>query len=104
MEKYLEYQVKEGVYDSATNFTLLKLYQLNPEKYVLIPTSCSFVIRNSKIMKPHFRYSSRMMAYVLLKCIMALPQTDLSVAKCLIDPAKIAADGAMFVSCVGLKD
>lgn len=64
-EDYLDAQIEENRYDAPALLTFMKLYQLNPDKY-----------------KPEI------VAKILLKTLMALPKSDIVLAKCLIDQMK----------------
>ena len=62
LEEYLEAQAAEGEYDAEANLTLLKLYQLNPDKH-----------------------KAPVVVKVLLKALMSLPHSDMTLCKSLID-------------------
>ena len=56
--------MEEGTYDCEANLSLLKLYQLNPDKF-----------------------KEEVVVQVLLKGLMALPDSDMTLCKSLIDAA-----------------
>jgi len=62
-------QVKERCYDLEANLTILKLYQLNPD-----------------------RYDADTVAKILLLALMNLPASDFVLAKCLIDQSRLNED------------
>lgn len=66
LEKYVELQVKENVYDCEANLAVLKLYQFNPTYY-----------------------QTNVTIKILLKAIANLPHTDFALCKYLIDPEKL---------------
>ncbi|ULT89810.1 hypothetical protein L5515_008160 [Caenorhabditis briggsae] len=76
--------VAENKYDKDIVLTILKLYQLNPE-----------------------RYDENVVRQVLLKTLMVLPSSDFALAKCLIDTNRIGSQelrrifdlGAVLESC-----
>ncbi len=67
LEDYLNAQIAEQRYDCDANLTMLKLYQLNPDKF-----------------------NAQTAAKILLKAMMALPRSDTQLAKCLIDAAHVS--------------
>ncbi len=67
LEEYVDAQVEENEYDAPAVLTVLKLYQLNPDKYRVEVAS-----------------------KILLKTLMALPRSDIVLAKCLINQPKVS--------------
>ncbi|VDP08984.1 unnamed protein product [Soboliphyme baturini] len=65
LEECVNAQIAEEKYDLDANLNLLKLYQLNPTMY-----------------------KADVVAKILIKCVMALPKSDLVLAKCLIDQSR----------------
>ncbi|XP_015117335.1 eukaryotic translation initiation factor 3 subunit K [Diachasma alloeum] len=61
LEKYVELQARENAYDLEANLALLKLYQLNPQRFD-IHVTCQ----------------------ILLKALTNLPHTDFVLCKCLL--------------------
>jgi translation initiation factor 3 subunit K len=66
LEAYIDEQIANDKYDPEPNFTVLKLYQLNPDKW-----------------------NAEVAAKIFLKTLMVLPQSDTVLAKCVIDSAKL---------------
>ncbi len=66
MERYVDMQARENVYDLEANLAVLKLYQFNP----------SF-------------FQTSVTATILLKSLTNLPHTDFTLCKCLIDAVKL---------------
>lgn len=62
LEKYVEIQSKENAYDLEANLAVLKLYQLNPE-----------------------RFNMDITCQILLKALTNLPHTDFVLCKCLLN-------------------
>ena len=67
MERYVELQVNENVYDLEANLAVLTLYQFNPDQY-----------------------KDDITAYILLKALTNLPHTDFVLCKCLISPDNVS--------------
>jgi len=65
LEEFVRAQVAENRYNAEVNLTVLKLYQLNPE-----------------------RFNIDIVCQILIKSIMALPKSDLVLAKCLLELPK----------------
>jgi len=62
LERYVQMQCQENVYDLEANLAVLKLYQFNPMFFQMTVTS-----------------------QILLKALTNLPHTDFTLCKCLID-------------------
>ncbi|KAI1295496.1 Eukaryotic translation initiation factor 3 subunit K [Halotydeus destructor] len=62
LEQYVEYQVRENMYNLEANLAVLKLYQFNPTLF-----------------KPV------VVVHILLKALTNLPHTDFVLCKCLLD-------------------
>ncbi|XP_035742566.1 eukaryotic translation initiation factor 3 subunit K-like [Vespa mandarinia] len=62
LEKYVEIQSRENVYDLEANLAVLKLYQLNPH-----------------------RFNMDITCQILLKALTNLPHTDFVLCKCLLN-------------------
>lgn len=84
MAACVQAMVNENKYDKDIVLTILKLYQLNPEKY-----------------------DEAVVRQVLLKTLMVLPSSDFALAKCLIDTNRLGSQelrrifdlGAVLESC-----
>eukprot|EP00918_Siedleckia_nematoides_P098043 GHVU01214692.1.p1 GENE.GHVU01214692.1~~GHVU01214692.1.p1 ORF type:complete len:230 (+),score=37.27 GHVU01214692.1:33-692(+) len=62
LERYIDMQARENVYDLEANLAVLKLYQFNP-----------------------MFFQASVAAQILLKALTNLPHTDFTLCKCLID-------------------
>jgi len=70
LERYVQMQCQENVYDLEANLAVLKLYQFNPMFFQMTVTS-----------------------QILLKALTNLPHTDFTLCKCLIDLARFQEEG-----------
>jgi len=66
LERYVELQVSENVYDLEANLAILKLYQFFPQLY-----------------------KAEIACWILLKAIANLPHTDFVLCKCLLGPGQL---------------
>jgi len=66
LERYVEMQAEENVYDLEANLAVLKLYQFNPAYFQATVTG-----------------------QILLKALTNLPHNDFTLCKCLIDSARL---------------
>lgn len=80
LEKYVELQVTENVYDCEANLAVLKLYQFNPSYY-----------------------QTNVTIKILLKAIANLPHPDFSLCKYLIEPDKLREQPLSSVVALGNK-
>uniref|UniRef100_A0A1I8IR23 Eukaryotic translation initiation factor 3 subunit K n=1 Tax=Macrostomum lignano TaxID=282301 RepID=A0A1I8IR23_9PLAT len=78
LEKYIELQVTENVYDCEANLAVLKLYQFNPS-----------------------HYQTNVTIKILLKAIANLPHPDFSLCKYLIEPDKLREEPLSSVVALG---
>jgi len=70
LERYVQLQCQENVYDLEANLAVLKLYQFNPMFFQITVTS-----------------------QILLKALTNLPHTDFTLCKCLIDMSHFQREG-----------
>jgi len=70
LERYVQMQCQENVYDLEANLAVLKLYQFNPMFFQITVTS-----------------------QILLKALTNLPHTDFTLCKCLIDLSRFQEEG-----------
>lgn len=73
MEKYVEIQVRENVYDLEANLAVLKLYQFDPQRFNLDIT-----------------------CQILLKALTNLPHTDFVLCKCLLNEKIVSRSNNFF--------
>lgn len=69
LENYVEIQARENAYDLEANLAVLKLYQLNPQ-----------------------RFKVNITCQILLKALTNLPHTDFVLCKCLLSESIMAQD------------
>ena len=67
LENYVEYQVREGVYNLEANLAVLKYYQFIPN-----------------------RFNKDICVKILIKALTNMPKADFILCKCLIDPAYVS--------------
>jgi translation initiation factor 3 subunit K len=81
LERYVQMQCQENVYDLEANLAVLKLYQFNPMFFQMSVTS-----------------------QILLKALTNLPHTDFTLCKCLIDASRFLEEGDPLSRIMALAD